>query len=319
MRHLQLLGCCARSKNSRWLQQHLYRSRNKVETQELPWMCSSPSSSLLQYSSTIHYAHQQQQQRCFSSHSNNNNNTQSTTTATWQRSAIKVKNTELYKDNPYLDAIRQTHDPSQHIKTIEDELKQTIGQALGKQGRKIQWAVTEMVKEYDTFVQLAEQLDTAVAAARVAKETGTTTHRNPNQNPALLTKAERKRLKKQIRKSCFRHNRWRNTALTARWEMTVQRQAAGMVVNNREHVIRSYPIPDAILLQDDRQKLRKSTRERLPPCDHWWQRINYWNYLKRDEGPAAIHVDPDDDDDDDDDDSGDDSYNNNNNSRSRRY
>ena len=39
--------------------------------------------------------------------------------------------------NPYLEAIRQTHDPALHIKTLEEELAGSIGQALGKQGRKV--------------------------------------------------------------------------------------------------------------------------------------------------------------------------------------
>jgi hypothetical protein len=44
-------------------------------------------------------------------------------TKTWERSASKVKDTDLSDNNPYLDAIRETHDPSQHLKTVEDELK----------------------------------------------------------------------------------------------------------------------------------------------------------------------------------------------------
>jgi hypothetical protein len=43
--------------------------------------------------------------------------------STWERSAGKVKDTDLSDNNPYLDAIRETHDPSQHVKTVEDELK----------------------------------------------------------------------------------------------------------------------------------------------------------------------------------------------------
>ena len=46
-----------------------------------------------------------------------------------------VQNTTV--ENKYLEHIRDVHDPSQHLKTIEDELKGTIGKALGKQGQKI--------------------------------------------------------------------------------------------------------------------------------------------------------------------------------------
>jgi len=44
----------------------------------------------------------------------------------WERGAKLVKDVDKVS-NRYLEAIRETHDPSFHIKTIEDELKETIG------------------------------------------------------------------------------------------------------------------------------------------------------------------------------------------------
>lgn len=56
----------------------------------------------------------------------------SSSQTTWQRAAVRVKNTEIEKNNPYLELIRDTHDPSLHLKTIEEELQGSIGKALGK-------------------------------------------------------------------------------------------------------------------------------------------------------------------------------------------
>ena len=79
----------------------------------------------------------------------------SSSSSVWERSAHRVKNTSVEKDNPYLDLIRDTHDPSLHLKTLEDELKGTIGKALGKQGEKIQYYVRLMqqVFEDEDFVE----------------------------------------------------------------------------------------------------------------------------------------------------------------------
>ena len=61
--------------------------------------------------------------------------TSDTTLKSWERSARAVKNTD--KTNKYLEHIRQEHDPALHIKTLEDELRGTMGKALGKQGQKV--------------------------------------------------------------------------------------------------------------------------------------------------------------------------------------
>ena len=81
----------------------------------------------------------------------------SKSTSTWERGAIAVKNIDV--TNPYLESIRDTHDPSLHLKTIEDELKGTIGKALGKQSEKILLQVRLMSTEYQNYMTLIEQHD----------------------------------------------------------------------------------------------------------------------------------------------------------------
>jgi hypothetical protein len=48
----------------------------------------------------------------------------STKTTVWERSAKSIKNTD-FENSDYLDTLRTIHDPSLHIKTIEDEIKGT--------------------------------------------------------------------------------------------------------------------------------------------------------------------------------------------------
>lgn len=136
-------------------------------------------------------------QRCFSSETPSIKMPGPSTT-TWERGAIAVKNTDV--SNPYLEAIRDTHDPSLHLKTIEDELKGTIGKALGKQGDKIFHAVYRMNEEFKVY---QEELD----------KNETIDHPN-------------------VQASAKRYNELRKQAIHARWELMVHRQAAGFIVNN---------------------------------------------------------------------------------------
>ena len=55
-----------------------------------------------------------------------------------------------------MESIRKIHDPSQHVKTIEDELKATIGEALGKQGQKILLAVQRVERELEEYCRTIE-------------------------------------------------------------------------------------------------------------------------------------------------------------------
>jgi len=63
-----------------------------------------------------------------------------------------VENTKV--DNQYLEHIREVHDPSLQLKTLEDELKRTIGGALGKQGEKIVSSIRKMKKKKKSTTNL---------------------------------------------------------------------------------------------------------------------------------------------------------------------
>ena len=73
----------------------------------------------------------------------------STQSSSWERGAKLVKNVD--RTNQYLEHIRDVHDPSQHLKTIEDELRGTMGKALGKQGQKILGALKKVHVERERY------------------------------------------------------------------------------------------------------------------------------------------------------------------------
>ena len=133
----------------------------------------------------------------------------------WERKAVQVKNTDL--NNPYLDLIRDTHDPSMQLKTMEEELKGTIGKALGKQGDKILYALERLQEEYQQYQTLLEQ------------------HDNDCHHPQVVERAQQ-------------YNTVRQQAIQARWELLVHRQAVGLIVNNHMYIMKHYPIPDAIVV-----------------------------------------------------------------------
>lgn len=173
-------------------------------------------------------------------------------TSTWERAAVRVKDTDRETNNIYLDAIRDTHDPTLHLKTIEDELKGTIGKALGKQGEKIQYAVRLMQREYEVYQTLLVEDTDNHHAIRRAKEM---------------------------------FNDYRKEAIQARWELMVHRQAAGFVVNNHHYVTKHYPIAEALPLDEEdetSEKLEKKRAERAKLQKRitgqldWWQRVGRW-------------------------------------------
>eukprot|EP00559_Dactyliosolen_fragilissimus_P004915 CAMPEP_0184869470 /NCGR_PEP_ID=MMETSP0580-20130426/34184_1 /TAXON_ID=1118495 /ORGANISM="Dactyliosolen fragilissimus" /LENGTH=215 /DNA_ID=CAMNT_0027370973 /DNA_START=45 /DNA_END=689 /DNA_ORIENTATION=+ len=137
---------------------------------------------------------------------------------TWERGAKLVKNTDV--TNQYLEHIRDVHDPSLHLKTIEDELKGTIGKALGRQGQKILDALKSMQKEGDSYHNILRQTDSDIPC-----------------NDAVNAK---------LNYHANKYNDFRSQALKARWELLVHRQAVGFVVNNHKFVHEKFPIPEAI-------------------------------------------------------------------------
>jgi hypothetical protein len=115
----------------------------------------------------------------------------------WESGARLVKNIKI--ENQYLDLIRDTHDPSLHIKTIEDELKGTIGKALGKQGDKVNMFLRAMEKEKQTYLKLLEE------------------EKRDSSDPAVVEAVKK-------------FNFYRKKGIQARWELIVHRQAVGFTV-----------------------------------------------------------------------------------------
>lgn len=170
-------------------------------------------------------------------------------TTTWERGAIAVKNIDV--SDPYLEAIRDTHDPSLHLKTIEDELKGTIGKALGKQGDKIFRGVHRMKEEFGRYEQALQQHETL-------------------DHP-------------EVQSSAKRYNEIRKEAIQARWELMVHRQAAGFIVNNHKYVMQHYPISEALPLSNSEaaERLSEESSAAKPKKIFgdqldWWQRIGRW-------------------------------------------
>jgi hypothetical protein len=208
----------------------------------------------------------------------------------WERQAIAVKNTDV--TNPYLEAIRSTHDPSLHLKTIEDELKSTIGKALGRQGEKILNAMRQMEQEYQVYQELCIRHG-AMKGSLETSTTTPTTHPDCNLNNAQSTEDQPSPPHHpEITASAQRYNEIRKRALLYRWELIVHRQAVGCIVNNHSYVTRQYPIPNALPIMDDSTPLAQT-----PPSESsshptinvntskpkqftdqldWWQRIGRW-------------------------------------------
>lgn len=81
-----------------------------------------------------------------------------------------------------------------HLKTIEDELKGTIGKALGRQGEKIRYAVQRMSAQFQTYQDLLEIHETMD---------------HPN-----------------VQSCAVQYNEIRKQAIQARWELMVHRQVS---------------------------------------------------------------------------------------------
>lgn len=183
--------------------------------------------------------------------------TSTTPTTVWQRTAQKVKNTtdDVATNNQYLEQIRDMHDPSLHIKTLEEELLGSIGQALGKQGEKVDICLRTMQKHLQTYQQ------------------------------ALLEDEDHEVVKTIAARAAY--NEARQHAIQARWELLVHRQAAGFLVDNHNHVTRLYPIgpplPVDVVKDKDHDEHETKTnnekeKEKTTFGDQldWWQRIGRW-------------------------------------------
>ena len=166
------------------------------------------------------------------------------TTKSWERSAKLVKSDV---QNEYVDTIRKTHDPAMHLKTIEDELRGTMGKALGKQGEKILRFVRAMGQERQRYDELLEKVDTPLAS-------------------------------KEVKNTVERYNELRKEAIKARWELLVHRQAVGFIVDNHNTVARHFPIgpPLSIGDSDNENGEADSKKQTFGTQTDWWQRIGRW-------------------------------------------
>ena len=144
-------------------------------------------------------------------------------TTSWERGSHLVKNTDI--SNQYLEHIREVHDPSLHLKTIEEELLGTMGKALGKQGEKIKVALHKMKNEKESFDRIISELDSS----------------NVISDLTSLPLSTRQELVTII----SNYNKFRKEALHARWELIVHRQAVGFTVGNHHSVTDKFPIPEA--------------------------------------------------------------------------
>jgi hypothetical protein len=182
-----------------------------------------------------------------------------------------VKNTDI-KNNQYLDHIRETHDPALHIKTLEDELKGTIGKALGKQGDKVLYHLRLMEQERQRYQELISNHH----------------HHHHHHHSSDEVSSSNTKLVNEICKCVEKHNEYREQAKTARWELLVHRQAVGFLVDNHRFVHETFPIGDALpeyrpeeegrTEQDDEmsQQQQKESSNILKDQLDWWQRIGRW-------------------------------------------
>ena len=182
--------------------------------------------------------------------------------AVWERMAIAVKYSEKESNSNYMNTIRATHDPALELKTVEDELKGTIGKALGRQGYKIMHAKQLMEKELQRY------------------------------NSLMGSRSNNSNFHSDILNSARNYNEYRKQALQARWELIVQRQAAGFIVNNHNYVTEQYPIPEALpshaendetgnTMNDTSTKLASSSMEKDKKIKftdqlQWWERVGRW-------------------------------------------
>jgi len=178
----------------------------------------------------------------------------------WERGAKLVKNVQV--ENQYLEHIRQIHDPSMQLKTIEDELKGTIGRALGKQGEKVNMYLRAMEQEKRALRQMLDE--------------GQKDYRD-----------------KEVTKVIERFNSFRRDAVQARWELIVHRQAVGFTVDNQRFIMTKFPIEDALPTADEeedavrqkndphskQQEVRKKEVKQLKKFGDqldWWQKVGRW-------------------------------------------
>ena len=211
----------------------------------------------------------------------------------WESGAKLIKNTSV--DNQYLEHIRDVHDPSLHLKSIEDELKGTIGAALGKQGGKVLMYARLMTEERQRYEDLIRDY---------YQDNNNDVNNNNNNNGNNENDDNNE---EEIRLCVIRHNDYRKDCIHARWELIVHRQAVGFTVGNHKYVMERFPIGVALPLElvlvvderegskdddDDTNKNRdnnhsdssssekisclEANKENLVGQLEWWENIGRW-------------------------------------------
>eukprot|EP00979_Chaetoceros_neogracilis_P012868 scaffold3524_cov279-Chaetoceros_neogracile.AAC.7 len=199
----------------------------------------------------------------------------SPTTKSWERGAKMVKNTD--SGNLYLERIRDLHDPSMHVKTIEDELKGTMSKALGNQGHKLMGFISRMNEERKKYNKIMADND-----SQENKETELALGLTQSVKVLLVTNVQN-------------HNMLRKEAVTARWELLVHRQAVGFITSNQKFVNENFPIPpllnlpgkaeDWVGIQKDQeshaqtkcqQVAKEAVTRNFGDQLDWWERIGRW-------------------------------------------
>jgi len=179
-------------------------------------------------------------------------------TKSWQRNAQLIKNTDIQND--YLHHMRDLHDPTLHLKTLEDEIKGTMGKALGKQAQKVMSAILSMQQERELYRR-------------------------------LISSSSSSSYPKQDLSQCIqRHNHFREKAKTARWELIVHRQAVGFIIDNHKIVCDKFPVPPPLSFPHELDPTYSSSQvtkdfsspdQQETPDNYygqlrWWQRIGRW-------------------------------------------
>jgi hypothetical protein len=78
-----------------------------------------------------------------------------------------------------------------------------------------------------------------------------------------------------------KYNFYRQQAMKFRWELTVHRQAAGMIVNNHNFVSKHYPIsPPLPETEEQIEKFQNGDLQKEQQLNtgqlDWWQRVGRW-------------------------------------------
>lgn len=194
-----------------------------------------------------------------------------------------VKKTDT--SNQYLEHIRDLHDPSMQLKTLEDELKGTMGKALGKQGEKVLHHLRKMNEQKEKYEKMIEESFVMHSTSEDAEIKNTSLDPNVHDLSKLS-----ECIKKELFATIKNHNRFRQDAIQARWELLVHRQAIGFITQNHRFVHEKFPIPDMLDVPSglgeysingngkEKTKVRNTEPVKRNFGDQldWWERFGRW-------------------------------------------